>query len=155
MSPNEIRIDKSTWGPGPWQNEPDRVEFEHSGLPCLMLRHEMLGHWCGYAAVSPGHPLYGKGYDDVDVTAHGGLTYSGHCRGHICHTPKDGEPENVWWFGFDCGHTWDTSPGMESKGLTVLLPLLLLQHVLGGVYRDQAYVESETRSLAEQLSTIK
>ena len=57
-------IDKSTWGDGPWQQEPDRVEFRHPGLPCLLVRHPRLGVWCGYAAVPPGHALYGKPYDD-------------------------------------------------------------------------------------------
>lgn len=39
-------IDKSAWGPGPWQDEPDRVEWEHAGLPCLMVRSRDLGQWC-------------------------------------------------------------------------------------------------------------
>src|SRR5688572_11433893 len=103
-------VDKSEWGDGPWQTEPDRVEFEHAGLPCLMSRHPTLGHWCGYVAVPPGHPMHGKEYDSVEVDVHGGLTYGSACRGHICHVPKPGEPDDVFWFGFDCGHAGDYGP---------------------------------------------
>ena len=84
----ETPIEKSAWGPGPWQDEPDRIEFEHAGLPCLMLRSTTGGNWCGYAAVPPGHPAHGKPYQDVDADVHGGLTYADKCRDYICHVPK-------------------------------------------------------------------
>lgn len=31
-------IDKSGWGPGPWQDEPDRKEWTHAGFDCLIVR---------------------------------------------------------------------------------------------------------------------
>ncbi len=34
-----------------------------------------MGHHCGYIAVPPDHPWYGKDYNDVDCDVHGGLTY--------------------------------------------------------------------------------
>jgi hypothetical protein len=142
-------MDKTEFGPGPWQDEPDRVEFEHAGLPCLMKRN-YYGVWCGYAAVPPGHPLHGKAADDPDVhvvsaSVHGGLTWASACQGSICHVPKPGEPDDVWWFGFDCGHCDDLSPLTEAK-----LPDLCT----GGTYRDQAYVTAEVRGLAEQLAGV-
>jgi hypothetical protein len=109
-------IDKSKWGPGPWQDEPDRVLFEAHGFPCLIVRVPHSGHLCGYVAVPPGHPWHGKGYDDVRTKdgewpdAHGGLTYAGACSGTICHVPKPGEPDDVWWLGFDHAHCGDSSP---------------------------------------------
>ena len=44
----------AAWGQGPWDDEPDRVDFEHAGFPCLLLRNPRLGQWCGYVAVPPG-----------------------------------------------------------------------------------------------------
>jgi len=43
-----------------WLDEPDREDFEHAGYKCLVLRHDELGHLCGYAAVPKGHPLLVK-----------------------------------------------------------------------------------------------
>jgi hypothetical protein len=69
------------FGPGPWVEEPDRIEWRIDGVPCLMVRNESGGHWCGYAAVAPGHPWHGTEYNDVDLLegVHGGLTYSEKC----------------------------------------------------------------------------
>lgn len=53
-----LRDEKRDLPPGPWHTEPDRAEFEHVGLRCLVLRNRMLS-WCGYAAVKRGHPLHG------------------------------------------------------------------------------------------------
>lgn len=100
-------VDKAGWGDGPWHAEPDRVEWEHAGLPCLAVRGPA-GAWCGYAAVPPAHPLHGKSTEDIDVEVHGGLTYANRCQGHICHVPKPGEPDDVYWFGFDCAHSGDS-----------------------------------------------
>src|SRR5438105_1894678 len=113
-------IDKSKWPDGPWKSEPDRVDFEHAGFPCLMLRGQSHGAWCGYVAVPPGHPLHGKDYNDEalgETDVHGGLTYASACSGHICHVPEAGEPADVWWFGFDCIHAGDLAPGHAQYGL--------------------------------------
>ncbi len=32
---NNGLLPKPAWGPGPWQAEPDRVEWTHAALPCL------------------------------------------------------------------------------------------------------------------------
>lgn len=55
------RYDRSKWGEGPWEGEDDRVEFEHAGLKCLVLRGPM-GSWCGYVAVPMDHPWYRQWY---------------------------------------------------------------------------------------------
>lgn len=147
------------FGPGPWLDEPDRAEWRHVGLPCLALRAP-LGHWCGYAAVPPGHPLHGRGYDhevaagaplELAISCHGGLTYSDRCAGNICHVARPGEPDDVWWFGFDCAHSGDFVPRSV---------YLLRQHGLRSaelmadrdVYRELAYVRAATERLAEQLA---
>ena len=149
MELTEHKIDKTTWGDGPWQHEPDRAEWEHAGLPCLAVRAG--GHWCGYAAVPPGHPWYGvpySEYDTVNVDVHGGLTYSDACQGHVCHVPKPGEPDDVWWFGFDCNHSGDYSPQMavyaRQQGHD-------WYHDRTEQYRTLDYVRAEVNRLAEQL----
>lgn len=135
-------IDKSGWGPGPWQDEPDRVEFEHLGFPCLMVRQKSHGGWCGYVAVPPGHPWHGAGYD-LDVEIHGGITYGEKCAGEICHVPKPGEPDDVWWLGFDCAHAWDFSPARDRTW----------PRFGDEVYRTAAYVRGQCARLAEQAKT--
>jgi hypothetical protein len=167
---------KSDWGPGPWHDEPDRVDFEHGGLPCLLLRGS-LGSWCGYAAVPPGHPWHGKSYHDCLapagdpahvsnendwhdceqrpdclIEAHGGLTYSDACQGPICHEGKPGAPHPpMWWFGFDCAHYMDLTPAM--------IPLRKrMGHSLredSESYRDLAYVRAQTERLAQQLAAVQ
>lgn len=124
----------------PWMNEPDREEFEHCGYPCLIQRSEGLFNFCGYVAVPPGHPDHGKEYNDgIKVEVHGGLTYSNFCLNNICHTPKEGEPDNVWWFGFDCAHAGDYCPAVPYfRGRAI--------------YRDINYVREEVKRLAEQLA---
>lgn len=58
-------MDKSTWGDGPWQHEPDKVQWtdEATGLPCLAVRNRF-GAWCGYVGVDEDHPWHGLGCDD-------------------------------------------------------------------------------------------
>lgn len=146
-------IDKSTWGPGPWQDEPDRVDFTHAGLTCLALRGHH-GVWCGYVAVPPGHPLHGTVYQDIDVQVHGGLTYSQTGARPIGHVPAPGDPDAVWWIGFDCGHdVRDRLPGMEAcLRAAQIPPLPPLPPGCEDVYRDLPYVRGEIRSLADQLA---
>lgn len=134
------KIDRTHWAPGPWDEECDRVEWrdDPTGLPCLAVRHHR-SHWCGYVAVLPGHPWHGPDQNpDPDVLVHGGLTYSGFCDGDICHVPQPGEPDHVYWLGFDCAHAQDYSPA----GLT---------HFPGSQYRTLSYVQEECHSLAAQI----
>lgn len=136
---NESNVDRSRWSSGPWDNEPDRVEFEHAGFPCIVQRVES-GHLCGYVAVPPGHPWHGKAYDEVDADVHGGLTYAEKCGGKICHIPKPGESDDVWWLGFDHAHGGDMRPGDEYRGLG--WP--------GATYKGINYVKGGCERLAEQ-----
>jgi hypothetical protein len=145
----EFNVPKCDWPAGPWHNEPDRVDFEHAGFACLALRNHY-GAWCGYVAVPPGHPMHGRPYDDVDAEVHGGLTYSHACDGAICHVPRPGESDNVWWLGFDCSHAWDLVPALD--GLCHGRFPTLFDHA---TYRDLEYVQNEIRSLAEQLAAVR
>lgn len=131
---------RANWPAGEWINEPDRDEWRHEGFPCLIVRNHG-GALCGYVGVSPGHPWYRQHYHDVDASPHGGLTYSDSCQGAICHVPAPGEPDNVWWLGFDCAHSGDLSPGMLALGF---------RSMEYASYRDINYVRREVNKLAEQ-----
>src|SRR5689334_3749339 len=118
METREYRtIDKSSWGPGEWQQEPDKRQWldATTRYPCLIVRGHS-GALCGYVGVPSEHPAYGKHYDQVDydqVSPHGGLTFSNHCAKSgdesrmVCHVPDPGESDQVWWLGFDCAHSGD------------------------------------------------
>ncbi len=130
------------FGLGPWVEEPDRVEWQHGGFACLMVRQPVPGHWCGYVGVEPGHPWHGKDWDHIDARVHGGITYARECEGDVCHVPEPGKPEHLWWIGFDCAHCDDLRPGDARLGYSLL--------TRGATYKTRAYVQLETRTLAEQ-----
>jgi hypothetical protein len=141
------RVDKSTWPDGPWMSEPDRVDFHHVGLPCLLLRHWELGNWTCYVGVPPGHPLYGLNYQQLQgrVDAPRSICYSNKCFGTICHVPAPGESDDIWWFGFDFAHASD------------LVPALLC--ITPGLLKYQRYVPLEEAraalaELAQQVAII-
>jgi len=153
-------VDKTAWGTGPWTDEPDKIQYVDgpSGLDCLIVRNGG-GALCGYVGVPAGHPWHSVDYDGLslrNIDVHCGLTYSASCmegapedRG-ICHVPDPGRPGDVWWFGFDCAHAYDLSPG-HAAGLREQLP------GYGGiydVYRDLGYVRNEVRNLARQLAEV-
>lgn len=54
--------DKDQWGDGPWQTEPDRVQWqdEETGYWCLIRRNWRIGQLCGYVAIPPDHPYFQK-----------------------------------------------------------------------------------------------
>jgi hypothetical protein len=147
--------DKTIWGPGPWQEEPDKIQFPDpdTGLPCLIVRNHS-GSLCGYVGVDAGHPYYGRDYSDLEnIEVHGCLTFTDSCRPHepgkegdaICHIPAEGESDDVWWLGFDCSHAFDYMPAYASVHLKPLA---------GDVYRDVAYVKSEIAQLARQIQEV-
>lgn len=145
--------------PGPWDGEPDREEWRHAGLPCIVARGP-LGAWCGYVGVPPGHPAYLKRADSVEAQAHGGLNYAETCQGPVCHIPQKGESHHTWWLGFDTGHFGDLIPGMvaTSEQMRRRFPAeaSLWGRTLerGEVYRDLSYVKDEVNRLADQLSEM-
>lgn len=144
MTTKEHKLDRTGWEAGPWDGEPDRMEWrdEATGLPCLIVRGQV-GALCGYVGVPPSHPWHGVEYDAIDADVHGGLTYASKCHGTICHVPAPGESDDVWWLGFDCAHAGDIVPGSTRWSLPFR----------GDVYRDVAYVRGEVARLAAQAGT--
>lgn len=165
MSALDHHIDKSTWPDGPWNAEPDRLEWrmsEQPGYPLLIVRNDH-GALCGYVGVPPGHPAHGNKWNGevaLQLEVHGGITYGDGCSGRICHVPKPGEPDDVWWLGFDCGHAFDYMPGI--KALVGTLPGYdkpppYTDPPPGSWterYRDIDYVRAEVEALAKQLAAL-
>lgn len=154
--------DRATWPPGEWDSEPDLVEWrdKETGYPCLIVRGPV-GALCGYVGVPPEHPCSGKHYNDVDVNAHGGLTFADACHegGNICHVPLPGEPDAVWWFGFDCAHSGDVSPGLEQTRRKVRadhpeLAEFERSGMWAETYKTLAYVQDEVTTLAADLKLL-
>jgi len=140
---------------GPWHDEPDRLEWSHAGFRCLMTRGPM-GHWCGYVGVPPGHPWHGTDYRHIEASVHGGITYAHACQGNVCHVPPPGEPDDLWWVGFDCCHADDLSPVMLAieqmdSFKEMNRPFAeILKDRWQPRYRPVPYVQAETSRLAEQ-----
>ncbi|MDG3006418.1 hypothetical protein [Paludisphaera mucosa] len=149
-------LDKSQWGNGEWQDEPDKKQWQDTstGYPCLIVRNR-LGALCGYVGVPKEHPHFGKDYDRPHVEVHGGLTFADTCQpsddeSHgICH--KTEGDDHVWWFGFDCAHGWDYVPGMAVYRGETGHSGFFSEHE---TYRNLAYVTREVESLARQLKAI-
>lgn len=123
------------WPPGPWDDEPDRVDFWESGFSCRLVRGGF-GAWCGYVSVPKGHPWHGLNLDALErledmerLDVHGGVTYAA----------ADGE---FWCIGFDGGHAFDIAPGLLALGLKPFME--------EAGYRDVAYMQAETIGLARQ-----
>lgn len=146
-------IDKSAWPEGPWHSEPDLAEWrdEETGLPCLALRTERSGHWCGYVAIPADHP-WNEAEDLYHVETHGEITYGpGKPQEEdpeeelpwlrIAHVPKEGDDPDVRLVGFDCAHhgykDGDLSPGDTWRGQN-------------DTYRDLPYVIAQCAKLAKQ-----
>ena len=153
--------DKSDWLRGPWDSEPDKVQFPDpdTGLPCLLHRGPS-GHWCGYVGVAKDHLAFEMPYDKLDakwdIDVHGGLTFSSFCKEKpvelgepdesegICHVPGPDDPERVWWLGFDCAHSGDYT-GMSTGQSYVAQDY-------DNIYRTADYVKEQCALLAKQLA---
>lgn len=189
-------IDKTDWTRGPWDKEPDKIQWQDdaTGLPCLIVRGPS-GALCGYVGVATDHPWHGGSYDSCDVDVHGGLTFAHGCAEitlekwqkwrerqysrrdeakkypigdaardlkewakeledydawvvratsrYICHVASPGEPDPVWWLGFDCAHSGDVSPSYAGRYERISMH---------ETYKTIGYVENECRNLARQIA---
>lgn len=162
------QISRSQFGTGPWNDEPNHAEWvdQETQYPCLMLRHDALGHWCGYVGVFGDHPCYGRDYDKIEarILVHGGLNYSSFRaeRRFVRVTP-----ETPWWFGFDCAHAFDTVPAIDVGALKkfkeeldaemreMLERLNISDKAFKSEYRTFDWVRAEVTDLANQLGMIE
>ncbi len=96
-------------------------------IDCIIKRNTTLA-LCGYVVITSDNKLFGLDYDVIysklDVSVHGGLTYSD-------------EGEGGWIIGFDCAHAGDLCPAFP---------------YYDGVYRTKEFVITECEKLAEAIS---
>jgi hypothetical protein len=115
------------------------MRFTHCGFEC-MTKVSVMGIPCGYVGLTKSHPYFGKHYNEIEnIEVHGGLTFSGYWEEF---------QDDLWYLGFDCGHFWD----MAYQPTTVT-EFPYVQSFKSN--KSMAYVEEETRSLAEQLEKVK
>jgi hypothetical protein len=133
----------------PWETEPDSLEFEAEGLPCVMRRGP-LGAWCGYVGIGPDHPLFGlptnhplklpmkwfegrrgfQGAGVIDVFLHAisdkdldeacPISLALQVHGGVNYADHRG-PDERWWFGFDCSHAGDLVPNINMDMLDQMI----------------------------------
>jgi len=156
-------VDKTGWKPGPWKTEVDKLQWPDpaTGLPCL-IRRAGLGHLCGYVGVPPGHPFYGVAWEDLPELSPD-VNYAAACQEGpegetICHVPGPGEPDHLWWLGFDCGHAWDIQPNRPRLTLDGYDDVneRLNEHIIagGGAYRTVEVVRAIVTILAAQVAAL-
>lgn len=83
-----------------------------AGLLAVIVKftERYLQHRCGYVGVGIEHEGFAFDYEEVDIDAHGGITYTGdNSTNYPITTDKP-----TWWFGFDCAHAGDDEPGGRS-----------------------------------------
>jgi len=94
----------------------------------------------------------------VLIEVHGGITFSESAladgrtwNGKKCEKFYGNESDNLWWFGFDCGHSGDLIPTKSVFNNTG--EQLLINN--NEIYRTKEYAINETKALADQLITFK
>lgn len=138
--------------PGPWQDEPDRVQWEDKKTyyRCLVLRN-INGSLCGYVGVPRNHPacVWDAEEAEARLRAHGGVNFAGPSRGVICYLVDEaaGPELDVKWFGFDCGHGMDYCPIWSTTFFS--------KPVQTERYRDLKYVIDQVQELAMQLLQLE
>jgi hypothetical protein len=127
-------------------------EWKHLGLSCAVVQNRQAQTRCGYVRVPPGHPAYGKDYNDLDVDVHGGLTFAAL---EPCTEHEDGQG---YWLGFDCAHSGDDmcDPDADMESLPNDVKRLIEIHRSFRLREVEHYwtepeVASECERLAEQL----
>lgn len=127
-------------------------DFMVDSFRCVIVGSYM-GHRCGYIAIPKDHELYEKDYDEIDISVHGGLTYSEYSRDNY---PVKSD-EDVWWIGFDCAHGGDAkdlelikSFGEENHEVQVMLDMESRFSNYGTV-RNIEYVENELIDAVKQI----
>ena len=114
---------------------------EHQGLEWMVI-HNGSGYRCGYVRIPAGHPWHGKGYHDLNVEVHGGITFAE--PDVPCDAPG---PDTDWWLGFDCAHTFD-APDPELPNSEI--GWFGWKPSSDCVVRTQDYVEAECKLLCQQ-----
>lgn len=155
-------IDKSAWGDGPWQDEPDELSWSFGDVPCRIVRHPHSGVLNGYVSVPASHPWHGQDFDEIEADCHGGLTFSGTFGNRSEFVDEDSRvlaartyasrattDRGLWWVGFDCAHAWDWTPGFDALYRERNIEPMPFAGERSS-YKTIEYVKSEVENLARQ-----
>lgn len=129
--------------------------FEYNGYKCACVFNSG-GFRCGYVAVDDTHPFYKKDYNDNgpdSIICHWGLTYAGWGK-HFYEND-----ENLWWFGFDCGHCSDGIDYDTAREYGIINDQEYTigknyEHIINSkdtTVKDQKFVEENCKMIVEQL----
>jgi len=125
----------------------------YKGLEYIVYFYKDLGFYCGYVKLPKGHPyekLFKKekikmgtreielevGYENMDISCHGGLTFSV----KITKENQQDYPQGFslgYWIGWDYGHFGDKTA------------------LFNGIEHSAEEVEAECKNVIEQLLKIK
>lgn len=154
-------IDKSSWGEGPWQDEDDWIAWINPDAPNhhnLVIRHSNLGHLCGYVGVDERSQWYQRHPGPQIDVVHGGITLSGFSRGPenspgAFRVTNGANLQEIWWFGFDCGHAADYFPAQATPWLNLGATPAMVNVMTGNPenYKTVDYVVDQIDSLREAL----
>jgi hypothetical protein len=139
-------VDRQGWAEGPWDHEPDQLEWLEQGVYCCLSRQRVTGRWQGYIALPETHLWHKSSYRSLNkhfgdkLPAHGGVSYS-RFRGSYPFRYADVSKEH-WIIGYNCGHLGDLQPGIQARNPDPLL-------YLGLVYRNLSYNLDIVKSLVE------
>lgn len=131
---------------GVWNDEPDRVQWMHEGLRC-MIRRGPPAIWCGHVEVPETVGLI----ESNSLNVHGGITFAAAWvwadESDLSLALGECPSKRVPGVGFDCNHYGDRRP-------TVIRDARYPVFSEAGteVYRDLQFVRKETEALAEQIA---
>lgn len=109
-----------------------------------------IGYRCGYVEIPPSHRLVGRGFGNIDIDCHGGLTFGDYVN-------------HVYTIGFDCAHYRDGYDFKQSYdyGLITEREMQELTNsycCFKGYYQPEFYllvsleqVEEELRNIVDQI----
>jgi hypothetical protein len=117
------------------QKEPNYETFEYKGFKIVIKRMMYLGGQLnGYVRLPEEHKYYQKGYNDIPIECHGGLTFTG-----------DLEEDGDFYIGFDTAHYRDYIPFLQFHvSNSAMMDELAM-------YKDITYVRNECKQIVEQL----
>ena len=108
-------------------DEPGFLPGNYKGYKTLITRSSpySLGHLTAYVEIPKSHKCFGFHYDEIEISVHGGLTFSGGFFGED------------WWIGFDCAHFNDQVPFLKMSDRDT--------------YRDVGFCKGELEKMINQL----
>jgi hypothetical protein len=171
-------LPKSQWGKGPWQDEPDHLEWDdqETGLRCMIEREIYFGTLCGYVGIGPTHPAYeihhdGASFEEAKlyreslranlfsgnvvtrpepIPGVGEIVHSIKVHGGLTFSGKIVDGSTLWYFGFDCCHAFDVMPFRWKEFDDVRKKSNFKIE-----YRTIDYVKGECHELARQLKVLE